>query len=207
MTSRAIDQDIHNIVMVTAHRGKMLTFNFHSTKKQFPQIVLRPQRGAIRFTAFYPMSNELPSANASTAPGEHEGLRRIVSQRGLCGLANDTKWDELLSAMRLQEGWRPRFRWKCLDGVPCPWDTEWCYHPPFPFISVEWFDLSLSAVPEESAWLMDLVESIGFDHQRTAELVRIFGYSPRSFELLDKPYWCPDGWGSRERARLTGGLW
>jgi len=36
MTSRAIDQDIHNIVLITSHKGKMLMFNFNSTKKNFP---------------------------------------------------------------------------------------------------------------------------------------------------------------------------
>ena len=35
MTSRAIDQDIHNIVLITPHKGKMLMFNFNSTKKDF----------------------------------------------------------------------------------------------------------------------------------------------------------------------------
>ena len=38
MTSRAIDQDIHNIVMITSHKGKMLMFNFNSTKKDFPKM-------------------------------------------------------------------------------------------------------------------------------------------------------------------------
>jgi hypothetical protein len=38
MTSRAIDQDIHNIVLITPHRGKMLMFNFNSTKKDFPKM-------------------------------------------------------------------------------------------------------------------------------------------------------------------------
>ena len=38
MTSRAIDQDIHNIVLITPHKGKMLMFNFNSTKKDFPKM-------------------------------------------------------------------------------------------------------------------------------------------------------------------------
>jgi len=38
MTSRAIDTDIYNIMMVTPHRGKMLVFNFNSTKSEFPSV-------------------------------------------------------------------------------------------------------------------------------------------------------------------------
>ena len=38
MTSQAIDQDIHNIVLITSHKGKMLMFNFNSTKTEFPKV-------------------------------------------------------------------------------------------------------------------------------------------------------------------------
>lgn len=38
MTSRAIDQDIHNILLLTPHKGKMLAFNFNSTKADFPRM-------------------------------------------------------------------------------------------------------------------------------------------------------------------------
>lgn len=36
MTSRAIDTDIYNIMLFTSYKGKMLVFNFNSTKKEFP---------------------------------------------------------------------------------------------------------------------------------------------------------------------------
>jgi hypothetical protein len=36
MTSRAIDQDIHNIMLATSYKGQLLIFNFNSTKKDFP---------------------------------------------------------------------------------------------------------------------------------------------------------------------------
>jgi hypothetical protein len=38
MTSRAIDTDIHNIMLVTPLQGKMLIFNFNSTKEEFPKV-------------------------------------------------------------------------------------------------------------------------------------------------------------------------
>ena len=37
MTSNAVDTDIHNIMLVTGHNGKMLVFNFNSTKEDFPK--------------------------------------------------------------------------------------------------------------------------------------------------------------------------
>lgn len=36
MRSQAIDADIHNIMLVTSLRGKMLVFNFNSTRQAFP---------------------------------------------------------------------------------------------------------------------------------------------------------------------------
>lgn len=38
MTSRAIDTDIHNIMLITPLQGKMLVFNFNSTKGEFPAV-------------------------------------------------------------------------------------------------------------------------------------------------------------------------
>ncbi|MEF8697876.1 MAG: hypothetical protein V5B32_10475 [Candidatus Accumulibacter sp. UW26] len=38
MTSRAVDTDIHNIMLVTPRYGKMLMFNFNSTREEFPHM-------------------------------------------------------------------------------------------------------------------------------------------------------------------------
>lgn len=38
MTSQAIDTDIHNIMLVTSHKGKLLLFNFNSTRNEFPNV-------------------------------------------------------------------------------------------------------------------------------------------------------------------------
>jgi len=37
MTSNAVDTDIYNIMLVTGYEGKMLVFNFNSTKEDFPK--------------------------------------------------------------------------------------------------------------------------------------------------------------------------
>ena len=90
------------------------------------------------------MNGNLPTAKSATSVDEREQIRRVIVARGLCGLANDTKWDELIAAIRQLEQPRPQYRFKCVDGVPSDWDAEWFYHLPFPFISVEWFDISCS---------------------------------------------------------------
>ncbi|WP_269532851.1 hypothetical protein [Chitinimonas sp. BJYL2] len=38
LTSRAIDTDIHNIMLITPYRNGSLIFNFNSTKSEFPLI-------------------------------------------------------------------------------------------------------------------------------------------------------------------------
>jgi hypothetical protein len=37
MTSNAVDTDIYNILLMTGYQGKMLVFNFNSTKEDFPK--------------------------------------------------------------------------------------------------------------------------------------------------------------------------
>ena len=37
MTSTAIDTDIHNIMLFTSYQGRLLIFNFNSTREEFPQ--------------------------------------------------------------------------------------------------------------------------------------------------------------------------
>ena len=144
------------------------------------------------------MDESLPDAKSITVPKAREKLRRIVAQRNLCGLANDTKWDELIDAMRARTGWRPRFRCKRIDDAPWRWDGEWFYHLPFPLLSVEWLDLEFLQeirehrqptrvhVVDHSGWIEDLLRGIGLDYRKGARMIRIFGYSPRSLELFDE---------------------
>src|SRR5438034_10859559 len=76
------------------------------------------------------MDTSLPNAKSARSPDERPKLQRIIAERGLCGLANDTKWDEFISGMRARESWRPSYRYKCIDGPPSSWDVEWFYHLP-----------------------------------------------------------------------------
>ena len=38
MTSTAVDTDIHNIMLITPHAGKLLMFNFNSTREEFADV-------------------------------------------------------------------------------------------------------------------------------------------------------------------------
>ena len=53
MTSNAVDTDIYNMMLVTGYEGKMLVFNFNSTKEEFPQYEkrLRKSLNSISFKA------------------------------------------------------------------------------------------------------------------------------------------------------------
>jgi len=141
--------------------------------------------------------SKLPTAKSVTEPGERERLRRVIAARGLCGLANNTKWDEFISAIRERSGWRPRFRCKFVDGPVSRWDNEWFYHLPFPLMSVEWLDISFVqtthrvqlAAPlltDHSPWIEELIQRVGLDYQKGDSMIRIFGYSPKSLEAFDK---------------------
>lgn len=144
------------------------------------------------------MNTEVPNAMSGWPPGERARLKRILEQRGLCGLANDTKWNELIDGMRLREGWTPDFRCKRIDApAEKSWDGEWCYHLPFPLISLEWLDVEVLEKTVEhrlpprvhqtdhSGWIEDLLRQIGLEYVAGEKMIRIFGYSPKDMELFN----------------------
>ena len=124
---------------------------------------------------------------------EKPRLRKFIAKENLSGLANDTKWNELIDSIRgvANREWRPSFRFNCIDAeYISEWDCDWSYHLPFPFMSVRWFDLSYIEVrtkgqllPEEhidhSKDIEDLLTRIGLDYEKGDDFIRIFGYAPR----------------------------
>ena len=144
------------------------------------------------------MGDSLPNSKSARSPDERRKVKRVIAERGLCGLANDTKWDEFISEMRSRKGWKPSYRFKCVDEKPSSWDVEWSYHLPFPFISVEWFDISFLQesrerrlpsrihVTDHSSWIEELLRRIGLDCQKGNNMIRVFGYSPKSMELFEQ---------------------
>jgi len=145
------------------------------------------------------MSASLPTAKSARSTGERAMLKRIIAKRGLCGLANDTKWDEFISDIRARnrENWTPRFRYKCIDGRPSSWDGGWSHHLPFPLLSVEWLDVTFLQqtrerrlpprihVTDHSPWLEELLRRVGLEYLKGKMMIRIFGYSPKNMDLFE----------------------
>jgi hypothetical protein len=119
-------------------------------------------------------------------------LRSVVRARKLGGLANDTKWKELVTACH-EADWRIHYRCKCIDSdnirsVYADW-----YAIPFPLSAIEWLDiyyieqsrrgeLMPIEVIDHSAEVESILKGIGFDYEKGTEAFRIFGYAPRNQE-------------------------
>lgn len=142
-------------------------------------------------------ASRLPSAKSASSEEVRPRLRAAIEQLGLAGLANDTKWDRLISEIRGWTEWRPSYRWCALDtGFVSRWDVEWFYHLPFPFIGVRWFEISctqqlpalggryspdhlrLPRIISHRERLTKLICDIGFTFRIYGEVIRIFGYAP-----------------------------
>jgi hypothetical protein len=138
--------------------------------------------------------DELPHAGIAQDNATREKIDAAVSARNLACASNNTRWDELISYFRNQTGWRPSYRSKSVTGYISGWDVEWFYHLPFPFASVEWFDIGLyEGLPAEGRLLKprvidhteeisNVVQTIGFEFDVRDDVLRIWGYLPRSYE-------------------------
>jgi len=125
----------------------------------------------------------LPMADATPKGFDSEKAMKVIFSRNLGGLANNTKWNELITAVRANEEWKPSYRTKSVNGYISDWDSEWFYHLPFPFVCVEWFDISLESPPHiNTEWVLNLVEGIGFEFEVKNKILRIWGYGPKSYE-------------------------
>jgi len=141
------------------------------------------------------MSETSPSPNTGSDE-EKDRLRRVITERGLAGAANDVKWGRLLDAMRQRNGWRPSYRYKRIDGEPSGWDAEWWHHLPFPMMSVEWLDICYfqeinrgaliePEIIDHSDWIAKILHDARFRYDFLGDIVRIHGYLPMSFDDLD----------------------
>lgn len=138
--------------------------------------------------------DELPHAGIVHDDATRKRIDDAVFARNLGRASNNTRWDELISHFRNQSGWRPSYRSRSVFGHISGWDAEWFYHLPFPFASVEWFDIGLyEGVPAEGRLLRpgvidhteeisSVVDSIGFEFEVRSDILRIWGYSPKSYE-------------------------
>ena len=138
--------------------------------------------------------NGLPGAGARNDPATRRKIRLLIAARNLAGAANDTKWNELIDHFRRQQGWRPSYRTRWVNGHVSEWDTEWFYHLPFPFAGVEWFDIGLwqtiwpknglevRTTVDHTKAVVDVVRRIGFAFEVRADVLRIWGYLPKSYD-------------------------
>jgi hypothetical protein len=133
--------------------------------------------------------SKYPMADAIPAGVDMEKIRRVIQRKSLGGLANTTKWNELITAVRAREASRPSYRAKSVEGYVSGWDVEWFYHLPFPFVGVEWFDISLSSDDDgriNPDWIVELVNSIGFEFEVGKDVLRIWGYAPKNYEDFER---------------------
>ncbi|OPB01039.1 hypothetical protein BFW87_01180 [Pseudomonas fluorescens] len=138
--------------------------------------------------------SELPRADARQNDTNRKKIKAVVSKQNLASAANNTKWNELIDYFRQRSGWHPSYRSKSITGHISDWDVEWFYHLPFPFAYVEWFDIGLwQAAPSKGALLPQtfidhteeisgVVAQIGFEFEVRADVLRIWGYLPKSYE-------------------------
>lgn len=138
--------------------------------------------------------SELPEAGAGQNDKNRKQIQASVAARNLASAANNTKWNELINHFRQREGWRPSYRYKSVTGYISGWDIEWFYHLPFPFAYVEWFDIGLwETAPTKGILLPEtfidhteeisqVVAHIGFEFEVRADVLRIWGYLPKSYE-------------------------
>ncbi|MGY4495287.1 DUF6678 family protein [Pseudomonas sp. TE3610] len=142
---------------------------------------------------------QLPGADAGHDDATRKKIHAAVTARNLASAANNTRWNELIDHFRDCDGWTPSFRFKSVTGYRSGWDVEWFYHLPFPFASVEWFDIGLhEAVPPQGLLLprttidhtdeiSSRVARIGFEFEVHGDVLRIWGYLPKCYDAL------PDG--------------
>ena len=118
-------------------------------------------------------------------------LRRVVEAKKLGGLANDTKWKELIESCYSMSWKGPFYRYKCIDcDYVSELDCEW-HAIPYPFMAIEWLDIQFTEsvqrgglLPKEnidhSHEIEDVLHKIGFDYKKGKECFRVFGYAPRN---------------------------
>lgn len=137
---------------------------------------------------------QLPMAGARQDDKNRKTIQTTVAARNLAGAANNTKWNELITHMRQRSEWVPSYRSKCITGHISGWDVEWFYHLPFPFAYVEWLDIGVwQEAPslgvllprtyiDHTDEISQVVSQIGFEFEVKADVLRIWGYLPKSYD-------------------------
>lgn len=122
-------------------------------------------------------------------------LQAVVVARKLGGLANDTKWKELVETCHAMDWQGPLYRYKCIDSDNISaLSGEW-HAVPFPFNAIEWLDMTYAETIRHGVLLLVenidhsreievMLKKIGLDYKKGKEFIRIFGYAPRNEECF-----------------------
>jgi hypothetical protein len=114
-----------------------------------------------------------------------ERVMRYTHREQLASVMNDTKWKELVEAMRAMPAGKPLYRIKdVLDSCPelGPWDNEWFCHL-WPYYGIEWIEIDPTrqrqlgpGADQTDAIVVALREcSIPFSFQ--GRYIRVWGYT------------------------------
>ena len=136
------------------------------------------------------------SSQSAKLDRQREKLRQLAAELGLGGLANDTKWRELVAICCSQEWSGPLYRYKCIDAEQVStWNAEWEAIPQ-PSASIEWLDIyTTETIPrgllpqdtiDHAAEIGEILSRIGFEFQAGKSMTRVYGYSPYCTLLLDE---------------------
>jgi hypothetical protein len=152
-----------------------------------------------------PWAQSVASADATEKARILKNIELQVREQQLVGLANDTKWNELIACMRgigdLSYPGKARWRSTVLNRYMAPWEAAWEYHLPFPLRSVLCLDIScidIVSIKASKAFVPDfelvdhstaleaVIRRIGFDYKLGKKMLRIFGYAPRAMQNFDE---------------------
>jgi len=95
----------------------------------------------------------------------------------LVPVMNNTKWEELRTAMCELEKLSPQWQTKDIEtGYICQWDGEWFYHfSEGGYETIEWVNIKIVSQEQKKAVLRSIVK-IHVPGEETDEGFRVYGY-------------------------------
>jgi len=103
----------------------------------------------------------------------------------LIGLANNTKWNELQTAMSGLGNKAPFWRSLATNGYlypPSGWDADWVYHFRMgEYKTIEWCELTPRNTPDSISLveIEKIVKQCGFEFETATDRIKVIGYIRR----------------------------
>ncbi len=109
------------------------------------------------------------------------GMRFEMRSSELCGLMNNTKWEEIRMAM-YDYPHTVRWRTKCVDnGYISNWDAEWYYHFQLGgYTSIEWLEIKVENSHMKSE-IVNILKNIHVPGEVLENSIKVFGYKSNGF--------------------------